>query len=523
MREDWIKLQLKDVGKIISGGTPKTAINDYWGHEVSWITPADLSGYHQKFISKGKKSITKKGLENSSAKLMPAGSVLFSSRAPIGYTVIAKNELTTNQGFKSLVPYSILDSEYIFYYFKCSKQLAESKASGTTFKELSAKAFSLLPIPLAPLPEQRAIVGKIEQLFSELDNGIANLKAAREKLDIYRQAVLKKAFEGELTRGWRESLEQDGKRLPDAQDLLEQIKAERKAYYQQQLKAWQQSVIAWDAQGRKGKKPGKPKIVKEMPPISEAEYIILSLLPKKWKWVYLGGIFSNTPQNGLYKPADQYGDGIDIIRIDDFYSGKLIKYFGFKKVKLTPEETDNYLLKNGQLLINRVNSIEYLGKCGLVENLASPTVFESNIMKIELLETYINPRFVSLYLSSIIGINEIRKNAKHAVNQASINQNDVSATLFPLCSIQEQNQIIQEIETRLSVCDKLGASIDESLEKAEALRQSILKKAFEGKLLSEAELAACRKEADWEPATQLLERIQGKKEGVQGKLFEKGV
>ena len=204
IREDWVEIELGQAGNIISGGTPKTTINEFWGNEISWISPADLSGYKKKYISKGRKSISQKGLEKSSAKLMPKDSVLFSSRAPIGYVAIARNELCTNQGFKSLIPYDFLESEFLYYYFKGLKQKAEEKKSGTTFKELSAKAFSMLPVVIAPLPEQRAIVAKIEQLFSELDNGTANLKTAKNKLEIYRQAVLKKAFEGDLTKEWRE-------------------------------------------------------------------------------------------------------------------------------------------------------------------------------------------------------------------------------------------------------------------------------------------------------------------------------
>lgn len=192
----WIHGILKDFGEVISGGTPKTKVTEYWGEDISWITPADLSGYSEKYIHKGKRSITHLGLKNSSAKLMPKGSVLFSSRAPIGYVAIAGRELCTNQGFKSLVPSEAVKSDFLYYYFKSIKPLAEKRASGTTFKELSGKAFADLPLCLPPLPEQRAIVSKIEQIFSELDNGISNLKLAQEQLKIYRQAVLKKAFEG---------------------------------------------------------------------------------------------------------------------------------------------------------------------------------------------------------------------------------------------------------------------------------------------------------------------------------------
>lgn len=115
-KEDWVECELKSIGEIYSGGTPKTSISEYWGDEIPWISPADLSKYKKKYISKGKKSITQLGLEKSSAKLIPNGSILFSSRAPIGYVVIANNPLATNQGFKSIHPNNFIFNEYIYYY-----------------------------------------------------------------------------------------------------------------------------------------------------------------------------------------------------------------------------------------------------------------------------------------------------------------------------------------------------------------------------------------------------------------------
>ena len=155
--------------------------------------------------------------------------------------------------------------------------------------------------------------------------------------------------------------------------------------------------------------------------------------------------------------------------------------------------------------------MSHLGKCGLVKKLDEPTVYESNIMRIKLKLGIALPNYIVHYLTSRLGISELIKNAKQAVNQASINQTDVSNTIIPLAPFEEQTQIVQEIETRLSVADKLAETIEINLKKSEALRQSILKKAFEGKLLSEAELEACRKEADWEPAEKLLERIKSER------------
>ena len=202
--EGWIWSTIGDIGIVQSGGTPSTRNKEFWEGEISWITPADLSGYKGKYISKGNRSISKLGLDHSSAKLLPKGTILFSSRAPIGYTVIAKNELATNQGFKNLIPTKSLNCEYVYYYFQTLKPKAEKVASGTTFLELSATKFSQLPFPLAPLQEQERIVFKIESLFSELDQAEKGLQKAKKQLEIYRLTLLKSAFEGKLTEQCRQ-------------------------------------------------------------------------------------------------------------------------------------------------------------------------------------------------------------------------------------------------------------------------------------------------------------------------------
>ena len=273
----WTWTRLGNLGKIVAGGTPSTKNEEYWGNEVFWVSPADLSGYKRKFISRGRKSLSKLGLENSSAKLLSAGSILFSSRAPIGYVVISANEICTNQGFKSLVPSKEIFNEYIYYYLKASKQLAEKYASGTTFKELSGKSFSILPIPLPPHKEQKRIVERIEELFSDIDQGVESLKTAQKQLKVYRQAVLKWAFEGKLTEAWRK---QHQSTLKTGEALLAQIKAERENLYQQQLAEWETAVKEWEAIGKVGKKPAKPQALKEIQPLAQADISNFSQIDK---------------------------------------------------------------------------------------------------------------------------------------------------------------------------------------------------------------------------------------------------
>jgi type I restriction enzyme S subunit len=206
-------------------------------------------------------------------------------------------------------------------------------------------------------------------------------------------------------------------------------------------------------------------------------------LPIGWTLVNFGELFSDTPQNGLYKSSTEYGSGTKIIRIDGFYDGKVLSEYEYKRVRLTREEIERYKVSVGNILVNRVNSLPYLGKCGFVKQLKEETVFESNIMKISIDSKKAIGEYLSIFLSSKKGLTELRRNAKHAVNQASINQKDVSSVLIPLAPIKEQQLIVQEVETRLSVCDKVEETIATSLAQAETLRQSILKKAFEGKLV----------------------------------------
>jgi type I restriction enzyme S subunit len=173
---EWEIVRLFDLGQIVGGGTPSTKENKYWKGDISWITPADLSGYTDKYISRGSRNITQSGLTASSAVVMPTGSVLMSSRAPIGYCVISSNEVCTNQGFKSVVPYIAEINEYLYYYLLASVEDIRSRASGTTFKEISGTEFGNTIVLLPPLGEQLRIVSAIEAAYAILDVISSNIR-----------------------------------------------------------------------------------------------------------------------------------------------------------------------------------------------------------------------------------------------------------------------------------------------------------------------------------------------------------
>ncbi|EAA7456535.1 restriction endonuclease subunit S [Salmonella sp. NW1258] len=204
--EGWGKTVIGDIADVISGGTPKSGIAENFapsGEGIAWLTPADLSGYKKKFISHGARDLSTEGYSSCSAKLMPAGAILFSSRAPIGYVAVASNEISTNQGFKSFVFTNDIYPDYAYYYLRNIRHLAEEMGTGTTFKEISGSAAKTLPFVMAPLAEQKIIAEKLDTLLAQVDSTKARLEQIPQILKRFRQAVLAAAMRGELTEIWR--------------------------------------------------------------------------------------------------------------------------------------------------------------------------------------------------------------------------------------------------------------------------------------------------------------------------------
>ena len=168
-KNEWRKVKLGEIGEIISGGTPKTSIKEYWNGNISWLTPKDFSNKNCKYWTRGERNITKEGLENSSAKLLPKGTVLFTSRAPIGYIGISKADLCTNQGFKNIIVNEENSNEFIYYLLKFITPQIINIAGGSTFKEISATALRDFEVYI---PKSKKYQEKIAKILSDIDNKI---------------------------------------------------------------------------------------------------------------------------------------------------------------------------------------------------------------------------------------------------------------------------------------------------------------------------------------------------------------
>jgi type I restriction enzyme S subunit len=365
--------------------------------------------------------------------------------------------------------------------------------TGTTRYKLNQTSMKNILVKFPPLPEQKRIVAKIEEMFSDLDNSVANLQKVKAHLKTYRQAVLKYAFEGNLTAVWRAAYEP----LP-AENLVKQINAEREKNYQQQLTEWEQRIKDWEKSGKKGKKEIKPKKPKELPPLTEAELTEIPNLPKGWSWIKLGSLIDQ-PKYGTSKKCSYEAGEIGVLRIPNIIKNK-ISSSDLKYAEFGDEEINTYNLKSGDLLIIRSNgSLNLVGKCALVTSNQEQFLFAGYLVRLRPIYSRIRSKYLLYIFSSYLLRKQIEFKAKSTSGVNNINSNEIKNLVLPLCSISEQNKIVQEIESRLSVADKLEETINESLQKAEALRQSILKKAFEGNLVPQ--------DPNDEPAEKLLESI----------------
>ncbi len=350
--------------------------------------------------------------------------------------------------FKIDIEENLIDKLYLMYFLNNNVKRYVRSAHGTAgLAHITKAKFQESIILIPPLPEQRAIVSKLEQLFSDLDNGIANLRLAQEQLKVYRQAVLKKAFEGELTRKWREQQTD----LPDARDLLEQIRKERE-----------------EAAKASGKK------VKPVKPLTEGEIAELPGLPEGWRWVKVDYILSDNnkgmttgPFGTALKKYEHQKSGIPVYGIENIGEGVFRMP---NKIFITEEkarELQAFSVKPYDIIISRSGTVGEI--CYIPEKINSG-IISTNLIRVRLNLDVVSPNyFVYLFQGGIV--REQVKEVCKGSTRAFLNQTILSSIYFPLCSIPEQHAIVEEIETRLSVCDKMAQDIDEALDKAEALRQ----------------------------------------------------
>lgn len=397
---------------------------------------------------------------NKPQKIAQEGDVLLSVRAPVGPTNLCQEESCIGRGLAAIRPNEHILSKFVLYYFRNIEKELASKAIGTTFSAITGDTLRKQKIPLPPIEDQERIVSKIEELFTQLDTAETALKRAKINLKRYKQSVLQAAVTGELTREWREAHQDE---IEPATKLLERIKAERRS--------------KWDAEIRaKGKDPAREKYEEpSAPDVSE-----LPELPEGWCWLYTELIIDYL-QYGTSEKANLDSSGIPVLRMGNIQDGEL----DFGNLKYLPENTKNiekYYLDPGDILFNRTNSAELVGKTAVFRNSHLKSTFASYLIRVRTNNNY-SPVLLALYTNSIFGKKFISSVVSQQVGQANVNGEKLKKMPIPLLSFAEQQAIIEIINEKFYQIETIHKFLEKNINRINLSKRAILQKAFTGKLI----------------------------------------
>ena len=330
------------------------------------------------------------------AKIAKPGATLLSVRAPVGPTNLTQYQCCIGRGLAAIHPAGGIEPKFLLYLFRSIEPTISGKGEGSTFSAITKKFIYDLKFNLPPLVEQHRIVAKIEELFSELYKGVENLEKAREQLKVYRQAVLKHAFEGKLTTQWRK---ENKDQLEYPEQLLARIKHERSSRYDQRLQEWQALVKDWEESGRKGKKPPKPGKPPKVTDIPDELVATLPKLPSSWAWGKLGWLTCGMEYGTSAKSAKS--GTTPVLRMGNIQNAK----FDWADLVYTSDEDEiaKYLLHDGDVLFNRTNSPELVGKTAIYSS-ERPAIFAGYLIRVNHIRTVVDSQYV---LTSTVGFRNV--------------------------------------------------------------------------------------------------------------------
>lgn len=349
---------------------------------------------------------------------------------------------------KTIYDERLFEDSYVFYLLKTPlfqtplKMISRSAQNGFARHEI---AHVELPIP--PLNEQKRIVAKIEELFSELDNGIAALKTVQEQLKVYRQAILKHAFEGKLTAKWRE---ENADKLETLEQQLARIQQERNAHYQQQLKEWNGAIREWAVKGKEGKKPLKPKEPDKIDPLLESDVQGWKQLPEGWMFLRLGVFIDKIDAGKSFKcdEREPTHNEIGVAKVSAVTWGEYDESESKTCLDAARVNSD-FFIKSGDFILSRANTIELVGACVITKKVTKPIMLSDKTLRINF--SGINQKYVLQYLRSYYGRNEImERSTGNQESMRNIGQDRIKNIVIPICGGAEMEVMETAINRPLS-------------------------------------------------------------------------
>ncbi len=463
------------------------------------------------YVESANKQIPKKLAPRTQLEV-EAGDILITCAGPrlrCGVTCLVRKTrpklLISGKMYQLRVDPEIIDRHLLELFLRESgtkKKIDEMKTGiSDSGLNLTHSRFATLDVPLPPLAEQKRIVSKIEELFSELDAGEESLWRARRQLGVYRQSLLKQAFEGKLTEAWRK---QNPHLLESSDQLLNRIQTERQACYVQQLKKWEKAMKAWEKTGEDDKRPSKPREPEEPTRLSSEEIEELVDLPNGWCWMTLESLSSPEPrsiQSGPFgsslKHEEFTNEGILVIGIDNVQKGYFSSGSQNRISQEKYKELEKYTARPKDFLITVMATV---GRCCRIPDEIETAIITKHVYRVSPNLGMIDPDYL---VNAVLGcpaiVLQIEKD-KFGQTRPGLNGGFIKALPVPLCSLPEQQEIVRLLDEQFTVIEQNEREIDAALKRSAALRQSILKKAFTGQLVPQ--------DPTDEPASALLERIR---------------
>ena len=422
--DHWAVGPVRRFFKIVNGGTPRSAVEEYWDGEVVWLTPDDLGQNPGHQVDGGRRMITSAGLQSCSAVLCPSGSIVVSTRAPIGHIAITSVDAATNQGCRTLVPHPQVDSTYGYYALKSARPVLESLGQGSTFMELTPANLGSVPFPLPPLDEQRRIAAFLDRETERIDSLIAKKRLLIERLQEYRTALITRT----VTRG-----------LPP------------------------------EAARAAGLDPS--------PRLKPSGVEWLGDVPEHWNVKPLRRLLAEPLKYGANEAAEHDDPGHPrYVRITDIDDSDSLRDETFRS--LPPDVAAPYLLEEGDLLLARSGTV---GKSFLYRQAWGQCAYAGYLIRARFHRRVVDSRFVRFFTAS----HTYWQWLKSAFIQATIQ--NVSAErygnlLIPLPPVSEQSAIVSFLDSQTGKVDLLEAQVNAAIERLQEYRSALITAAVTGKI-----------------------------------------
>ncbi len=447
MKAGWKTVKLGEACKIVNGATPSTSVEANWGGPHCWITPAEMGGLSDPYVGETRRTLTDVGLADCSATLLPAGSVILSSRAPIGHVILNTVPMATNQGCKSMIPRSDLDAKFLFYFIKANVPLLESLGTGATFKELSGGKLASVEIPLPPLAEQKRIVALLDEAFAGIDEAKAKAEDILTNLDTIIGASFDHAISGKLTQGWRASHTDAGNA---GSDLKQRLAYRRK---------FQEGT-------------GKYREPDEAIPHSQIN------LPNGWTLASPEQVTTHIVDCPHSTPK-WTESGMLCLRTSNFRAGRLdLQSPRYVSQQTYKERIARLEPKPGDVLYSREGSI--LGIACLIPE-SQIACLGQRMMLLRADTSLILPEYLTAVLNSSLILKEVKRLTSGA-GSPHLNICDIRTFPIPLPTLNEQRQIIAKLAIILDESAQLTKAHTMTLSNLDDLRSALLSQAFAGQL-----------------------------------------